>query len=172
MTPLNLHKCSLHAATVYVPKIISFSCSEMFRSVLTGQESFPNNEASPLLYPRTGSVSAESWFVKSPLAGPHRHRATHTMTQWRLCGLDQGPPAVGEEGEKPHKTWLMSLSLSLPFFCSLSACLSIASSSPCLSSRLPICHYPHSHQTSLSVSLRRFCPTEMHRTFFFMDEQT
>lgn len=109
-----------------------------------------NNNMVLLYYPWVGSVSAKSWFVESPWGSSHRHRATHTMTQCRLCGLGQGPPAMGGG----HKTWLMSLSLSLPFFCSLSICLSIAISSPSLlrsahlslyplPSNEPVCLSPH-----------------------------
>lgn len=128
MTPLNSNQFSVHSASVYVQKIISravsLNCSKMFYSVLTGQGSCLNNEAVLLLYPRSGFVSAESWFVKSPLAGPHRHRATHTMTQWRLCGLDQGPPAVGEVGGKAPQN-VTDVFVLIAALLLLSFCLSI-----------------------------------------------
>lgn len=83
-----------------------------------------------LLQPQAGPVSAESWFVKSPRAGPHRHRATHTMTQWRLCGLDQGPPAmvgvgvgVGGGGKAPQNVTDVFVLISALLL--LSFCLSV-----------------------------------------------
>lgn len=51
-------------------------------------------------------ASAESWFVQSPHAGPH-NRATHTMTQWSLCGLDQGPVTEGRRENPPKRDWCL-----------------------------------------------------------------
>lgn len=40
-------------------------------------------------------------------AGPHRHRPTHTMTQWSLCGRDQGPLRKGRRENPPKRDWCL-----------------------------------------------------------------
>lgn len=107
-----------------ISRALSFHCSEMFCFVPTGRGGSLNNGAVLLLQPQAGPVSAESWFVKSPLAGPHRHRATHTMTQWRLCGLDQGPPAMGGGGGKAPQN-VTDVFVLISALLLLSFCLSI-----------------------------------------------
>lgn len=110
------------------------------------------------------AVSAESWFVESPLARPHKHRDTHTMTQRRLCGFIKVHEQQERKGKAPQKCdWCLC-----PYLCPSSSALfpSVCPMPvpPPPFSGLPICHYSHWHQTRPSVS-----PHHLLQAYFFQN---
>lgn len=132
------------------------------------------------------AVSAESWFVESPLAGPHKHSATHTMTQWRLCGFIKVHQQQERKGKAPQKCdWCLCLYLypsSSALFPSVypmpahpptrrflfgSAHLSLFP----LPSNKPVCLSPSSPSGMFLSKLLRVS-SQMHRRSRFMNEQT
>lgn len=116
-----------------------------------GQWSWLNNEAVLLLYAHAGCFCWVMVFRVPTIWDTQTQGHTHYDTV-EAVWLHQGPLAAGEERKSPTKMWLVSLSLSLPFFfCSLSVCLppppllgSVHLSLFPLPSNQPICLSPSS----------------------------